>query len=108
MGAGISSLTKHLNRTPHLKRLWLDNVKMLFIRQQDMIFHLHLVKNCPRIVVTLGDQCDSNGVATMALQPMPDCYFMFISFCYLFSLHLVFAPSINFKARLNRIFLVCH
>ena len=30
---------------------------MLFIRQQDMIFHLHWVKNCPGIV-TLGDQCD--------------------------------------------------
>lgn len=30
---------------------------MLFIRQQDMIFHLHWVKNCPRIA-TLRDQCD--------------------------------------------------
>ena len=45
----------------------------------------------------------TNGPAVMALKPTPDCYFMFISFCYLFRLQPVFVPSIHIKARLNKL-----
>jgi len=46
---------KEVGRTDDFKGLKYKG--MLFIRQQDMIFHLHWVKNCP-LIVTLGDQCD--------------------------------------------------
>lgn len=93
---------KEVGRTHNFKGLKYKG--MLFIRQQDMIFHLHWVKNCSRIV-TLGQtsvtdkwvSCNSfEAHAWMLLH-------MFISYCYLFSLQPVFVPSIQFKARLNKL-----